>query len=162
MSGAFSISDQRLTSSALNGFAATFACGTRQEMHDGDQGSYASFAECVKHGASFNEPHRLEHPGETFFPQEIVIRVTLEPLEHCNHGVVTGGENSANEAENPVFKNFMEMGGCVSLPTSLPKDLAKEASSSTYRGMLLGKGLPQETLTEVLLDPVDFLEEIKL
>jgi len=162
MSGAFSFSDERLKATDLNGFSATFACGTRQEMHDGKEGSFPSFAACVRHGAEFNGPHRSEQPGKTFFPDEVVVMVSFAPLDNCLHGVVMGQENAAAEMDNPVYKNFAELGGCTSLPESLPKALAQEASASTYRGMLLGKGLPQETLLEVLIDPEVFLEEIKL
>merc|ERR1712113_318809 len=113
------------------------------------------FSACVKEGKMKNQELRAAHPDAPFLQEEIVIRVTFASLKECYHEVDTSLVKNANETTNPVFSNFMSMASCKQIPLEeVPGALRTiKESDEQYRGMLLGKGLPQETLVEVLVDP---------
>uniref|UniRef100_A0A7S0A396 Uncharacterized protein n=1 Tax=Pyrodinium bahamense TaxID=73915 RepID=A0A7S0A396_9DINO len=181
LSGALSThSDAGVRASDLLGFEATFACGTRLEMHGlplpskdvpatdalEHSGPKRSFLDCLKTGALENQRLRAESPAEDFLPGEYVVRVTFSEIPTCFHETMTDNIRFANETENPVFKNFLWVTGCKALSAvpegKMPEDLQAAKRAYTYRGMLLGKGLPMDTLAEVIMDPADFVDELEL
>jgi hypothetical protein len=167
MSGALDGGGSSVSASTLLGFQATFVCGTRVDMHNLPvefEAREGDFSKCVKEGKDRNEELRANHPGERFIKEETVIRVTFAPLQDCYREVSESSVKSSNETLNPVYKNFLSVDSCKSAAPAaeVPEDLRKEESESDYRGMLLGKGLPTETLVEVLVDPQDFLMEVTL
>merc|ERR1719265_1535582 len=121
-----------------------------------------NFRECVKHGKVKNAALREQNPTMPFLKNEVVIRVTFKSMRSCEKDIVS----KADEKVNPVFQNFANIGGCIragsNMGTGVPDTLTAMQGDDTYRGMLLGKGLPPETLREVLVDPEDFLQEITL
>lgn len=158
-------SDASVGISDLLGFEATFACGTRIAMHELPiefSSMQGSFRECVKSGVAANEKLRKELPDAPFHKDEIVVRTTFKALPACFKDM--SATIPDEETVNPTYKNFASIRGCegVGGSSALPSDLAGAKSDGTYRGMLLGRGLPRETLLEVLIDPVDFLEEVEL
>jgi hypothetical protein len=166
-------SDKSVKATDLKGFEAFFACGTRKNMHDlslksedvtsADSHLDKDFLTCVKEGVKKNEQLKKSNPSEDFLKDEIVVRVVLSDLKDCYHETSTADIQFANETENPVFKNFMSVSGCKAIDADgLPQDLKDAKDSSTYRGMLLGKGLPDSTLVEVLVDPADVIDELGL
>jgi len=154
-------SDSSMQVKQLHGFETTFACGTRKEMHDLSMeftSLRGSFRNCVKMGTVTNEKLRAKMPNEPFIPEEVVIRVTFKSLAYCHKD--SNPSVPVEETANPVYQNFASLGGCSSIEgEKLPEKLATAKADSTYRGMLLGAGLPEETLVEVLVDPADFLQE---
>lgn len=157
------ISAKTLNVKTLHGFEATFACGTRVDMHDLDidfSSLQGSFKDCVKNGQATNKRLREQEPTMPFLPDEIVVRMTIKPLSGCEKAM----PSSAPQADqvNPIYANFAKINGCTNVGPSLPADLQAAQGESTYRGMLLGSGIPKDTLLEVLVDPADFLEGVKL
>lgn len=166
-------SDKSVQATDLNGFKAFFACGTRTNMHDlalkskdvssTDSHLSQDFRSCAKEGAKKNEALRKNNPGKAYLADEVVVRVVFAELADCYHETDTSGVKFSNETENPVFKNFMSVTGCKSVDkSSLPQDLKDAKDDWQYRGMLLGKGLPEDTLVEVLVDPADIVSELGL
>jgi len=166
MSGALDGGGSSVDASTLLGFQATFVCGPRVDMHNlpvDFEAKEGDFSTCVKDGKGKNEELRASHPGGHFIKDETVIRVTFAPLQDCYRELSGSSVKSVNETMNPVYKNFMSVGSCQSVAPKgeVPDDLTT-TTAAHYRGMLLGKGLPEETLVEVLLDPQDFLMEVPL
>mmetsp|Transcript_45623 Transcript_45623/g.108597 ORF Transcript_45623/g.108597 Transcript_45623/m.108597 type:complete len:1111 (+) Transcript_45623:106-3438(+) len=155
-------------SASLFGFEAKFACGTRTEMHnlDVDEDSLAglqgSFADCVKKGAARNKQLKAASPTTTFFRDAFVVRVVLAPLDACYSEGTNGKFAKDSETVNPLYKTFMQINACKPLEGTQTKELEAMRQKSSYRGMVLGAGLPVETLTEVLIEPEDFLSELDL
>jgi len=157
----------------LKGFEAFFACGTRRNMHDlslksadvtsADSHLDKDFLTCVKEGVNTNEQLKKSNPSEDFLKDEVVVRVVLAELKDCYHETNTSGMKFSNETKNPVFKSFMSVSGCKAInKAGLPQDLKDAKDSWMYRGMLLGKGLPDNTLVEVLVNPADVIDELHL
>lgn len=184
-------SDNSVRATDLNGFKAFFACGTRKNMHDlplksedvtsADPHLHEDFQTCVKEGAKKNQELKENNPGEDFLQSEVVVRVVLSDLQDCYHETALSGlrvakqanvpeladgqkpKRQVEETENPVLMNFLSVSGCRAIETvDLPQDLQGAKASPTYRGMLLGKGLPVSTLVEVLVDPADVVKELGL
>lgn len=154
--------------SDLRGFQAYFTCGSRKEMHDLSllppfpAATGRSFRTCVEEGIIRNADLRKAQPDAPFLRDEIVVRVTFAPLQQC---VLDVSSASGNETENPVYKSFAHMRGCAGLsPTrlsELPAAFAEQKQKKpSYRGLLLGSGLVDETLLEVIIAPEDFQEVI--
>ena len=101
------------------------------------------------------------HSFHTPLRQQIVVRVVFRSFESCGLRL---GLTSGNETENPVYQTFSSMSGCRSIETSedVPKPVEKEVNGKTFKGLLLGSGLPDEMLYEILVDPEDFLQEVRL
>jgi len=121
-----------------------------------------SFRTCVEEGIIRNADLRKAQPDAPFLRDEIVVRVTFAPLQQC---VLDVSSASGNETENPVYKSFAHMRGCAGLsPTrlsELPAAFAEQKQKKpSYRGLLLGSGLVDETLLEVIIAPEDFQEVI--
>eukprot|EP00930_Biecheleria_cincta_P042177 TRINITY_DN29006_c0_g1_i1.p1 TRINITY_DN29006_c0_g1~~TRINITY_DN29006_c0_g1_i1.p1 ORF type:complete len:1093 (+),score=214.17 TRINITY_DN29006_c0_g1_i1:73-3351(+) len=163
-------SDARIRADSLQGFEVVFACGTRKQMHDlplDFQTLPGSFATCVRNGPEKNDHLRKETGSrQPFLKDEVVVRATFRSLPSCHHEAEYTRVKNENESVNPVVKNFFGFKGCRSIrePIAgpLPEDLESSTRQDTYRGMLLGSGLPTETLTEVLIDPADFLGEVDM
>jgi len=67
------------------------------------------------------------------------------------------------EQVNPVYKNFAKVTKCKGLVNSdLAADLVGAKGDATFRGMIQGSGMPEETLVELLVDPEDFMQEVSL
>jgi len=152
----------------LRGFTATFACGSRVEMHDMARelplSMERSFLDCLTQGVEKNAEVRAANPTKQFHADEIVVRVTFKPFEECHHNVDwSKAKEAAAEQENPKAKSFARISGCQDIQSrGLPRDVVELREESTYRGLHLGKGLPEDTLMEVLLDPADFIDELNL
>jgi len=169
--------DRHLTKTHLLGFEVTFACGTRKAMHDlcaetpctNDFTPEESmpFRECVKKGARDNA--KLDFRLTPFVADEVVVRAYFTELPtNCmkeqENMATTEEDGEGNKRQGlEVYENFKTIidtcdkineGDAGRLPDALKK------RPSTYKGTLLGKGLPQETLLEVLIDPADFLVDI--
>jgi len=163
-------SDIAIKASDLRGFKVQFACGTRVDMHNfpqkvlTDQAHMPSFASCVKQGAKQNAELLAANPTKPFIPEETVVRVRFSSVTACYVDKDASLAKNTNETENPVFRNFLAVSGCnsISQAGTLPTDLMTARDSSTYRGLLLGEGLPEETLLELLLDPQDVIGELGL
>lgn len=163
-------SPQSIRADSLQGFEVTFACGTRQKMHDlplDFENLSGSFATCVKQGQETNDKLREQTGGsQPFLKDEVVVRAVFRSLRGCHYEAEQTRVKNQNETVNPVVKNFFGFRGCQSIrePIAgpLPEDLESSMQRDTYRGMLLGSGLPTETLTEVLIDPADFLKEVSM
>jgi hypothetical protein len=159
-----------LTTTAVRGFKVTIACGTRREMHalaldplPTDPNLKRPFKTCVMDGIVSNDALRAANPGEPFLADEIVVRVNYAELADCQSHLDSSLHQTANETENQVYKNFLtavEEGNCRGLDVELPGNLASQQKAGTYRGMYQGKGAPQNTLREVLLDPKDVNDEL--
>lgn len=175
LSGALSSSAiTKIEAQDLRGFQATYTCGRRATVHglpleglqpshlQGDADLGATFQECVVNGARHNENLRSENPGKPFLPGEVVVRMTMAELEACYLEVDPALVQQENETDNSVFKNFMGVKGCSPTLPPLPRSLESMKSAGTYRGMLLGKGVPYDTLQEVLIDPADVKIELDL
>jgi len=75
----------------LRGFRATFACGTRKEMHDlpvddftgADPHLKKNFAECLHEGKESNTKLREESPDASYLEEEVVVRMTIHELPAC-------------------------------------------------------------------------------
>jgi len=156
-----SSSDRSVKPEDLLGFEATFSCGTRKQMHDDPYGDYQQdFSSCVKKGAEANKELRKAFPNNHFTPDEVVIRVSFKSLSACHKDMASS--TSEEEKVNPVYANFAKMPGCEGAPAKLPSLVIAAQKESAYRGLILGKGLPEETLLEVLIDPENFLQEVTL
>lgn len=161
---------ESVRSSDLTGFEATFNCGTRPEMHDLPRERLGkaeppvvsqSFVECVTHGAVKNKELRNTAPEAPYLREETVVRITFHSLEDCRLHLSTA--RNSNETENPVYRTFSSISGCPGIAEAdFPKILKRDIEESRFRGLLLGSGLPDETLFEVLVDPEDFLKEVPL
>lgn len=166
MAGIFDgASDSELSIKDLLGYEATFACGSRVDMHELPNEFVSlggSFRDCVKQGKITNEELRQKSPTMPFLKDEVVVRATFKPLSSCYKDL--SATIPIEETVNPTYQNFANAWGCSSIGAAgdLPRDLEGAMSDGTYRGMLLGKGLPRETLLEVIITPMDFLEEISL
>ena len=89
------------------------------------------------------------------------MRITFHSLEDCRLHLSTA--RNSNETENPVYRTFSSISGCPGIAEAdFPKILKRDIEESRFRGLLLGSGLPDETLFEVLVDPEDFLKEVPL
>jgi len=184
ISNIIGIDKARLYQASIFGLRATYACGTRKEMHDlpldltPEKAPGVPFAKCVWNGARRNQELRERSPNALFLAEETVVRVTFAPLEACYHehfakptpeaptGQAKEGapEQVFGEADNALYKTFSGLGyGCEKpssgIKKSLPEALTKGLGESTYRGLFLAKGLPEDTLLEVLLDPADIVDE---
>jgi len=155
-------SDSSFSVDDLLGYEATYACGTRVEMHDLDakfDSLSGSFKDCVKQGKESNKALREASPDKPFLKDEVVIRVTMKSLDSCHMSMAD--TIPAEEKVNPVYVNFAKTTGCSGpSDTSLSKDLKGAKGDNTFRGMVLGVGLPSETLLELLVDPADFMQEV--
>eukprot|EP00439_Symbiodinium_sp_Y106_P013537 s4781_g1.t4 len=167
--------DEGVRSSDLTGFRAVFTCGERKVMHDlpvdvpaSHPSLPESFQDCVGRGMVQNEKLRKQYPGAPYLESEVVVRVTLSSLPTCFLQVDASKISNQNETKNPVYQSFSSISGCQEMPdvvkSSLPRPLSEEVDGSDpkFRGILAGKGLPDKVLYEVLLDPVDFSEEVGL
>ena len=161
---------ESVRASELTGYQATFTCGTRKEMHDlptepvqvdASATGENSFSACVKEGVETNKKLRSSSPGAPYLREEIVVRVIFRSFESCGLRL---GLTSGNETENPVYQTFSSMSGCRSIEMSedLPKPVKNAVNSKIFKGLLLGSGLPDEMLYEILVDPEDFLQEVRL
>jgi len=157
-------SDKSLSVNDLLGYEATFACGTRTEMHalERNFGSLTgSFRDCVKKGKDTNKALRDASPEQPFLKDEVVIRVTMKSMETCH--MEMSSSMPQEEQVNPVYKNFAKVTKCKGLVNSdLAADLVGAKGDATFRGMIQGSGMPEETLVELLVDPEDFMQEVSL
>jgi len=170
------------------GFRATFTCGTRKAMHDlrvdftVPDPQLMPFGECVRKGAEDNKAMREASPTTTFFPEETVVRVTFAAEIDCFHESFTKDDNKPQfqpstdpkeppkrnffERENPLHRDFSANGkDCkplAGIKNNLPPKLVERVHKDhAYRGLLVAKGLPKDSLLEVLVDPKDVLAEVK-
>ena len=68
---------------------------------------------------------------------------------------------------DPILSSFSSISGRRSIEgsektVSFPEKIRKQLGNSQFRGLLLGSGMPDEMLFEILLDPEDFLQEVPL
>lgn len=150
----------------LLGFEATFACGKRVEMHNLPLDFVqlpGSFKKCVQDAVVNNQELRDHNPTKPFLKDETIVRVTLAPLSSCYVDVDMSKVQNVNETKNNVFETFSAAKSkCAPIVASdLPEDLVSAKAALDYRGLILGQGLPDETLTEFLIDPADFMMEVK-
>lgn len=180
LAGANSLSGSEANSNKLHGFSATFACGSRVDMHNLDR-EFAldaeeikqGFKDCVAHGIENNKQLKTAKPTAKFLPEETVVRVTFKPVTRCYHQAFTkpsgnkvvrndktGEEKTWTEAMNTVYHKFAaKASGCATATENvIPTYLQKFTNEEKYRGLLLARDLPLETLAEVLLDPKDVTE----
>jgi len=94
-----------------------------------------------ENGKTSNRKLREQSPTAPFLPDEIVIRVTLKPLSGCEKSM--SKSPSQADQKNPVYANFATISGCTGVGASLPADLQAAYGEPTYRGMVLGSGLPK-------------------
>jgi len=183
--------DRRVKTADVLGFEVTFACGTRQAMHDlCDQtkkpctndftlpeGSKA-FRDCVRDGKASNAILNLRPKKDgggdevvraPFSADEVVVRAYFTELPtKCikeQKYLPTTEKDEKGKARNgwDVYTNFKDIiADCVDIKEGDAPESLKAPIDEHYKGMLLGNGLPQETLKEVLIDPADFLDEVDL
>eukprot|EP00438_Fugacium_kawagutii_P024031 Skav212894 [mRNA] locus=scaffold374:17109:20829:+ [translate_table: standard] len=94
----------------------------------------------------------------------VVVRVDFSSFDSCALRVNPG---TGNETKNPVYETFTSISGCRSIEKAetldgFPKQIKSKLDGKNFRGLLLGSGLPDEILFEVLVDPEDFLQEVPL
>ena len=100
------------------------------------------------------------------FPfNEVVVRVDFRSFEKC--GLHLKPTSNGNETKNPVYETFQSISGCRTIDpkksgASYPKKVKDQVNSKRYRGLLLGSGMPDEMLFEIVIDPEDFLQEVPL
>ena len=96
--------------------------------------------------------------------RQVVVRVDFRSFESCGLRLKPG---AGNETKNPVYETFSSISGCRSIEDSektdsFPEKIRKQLDNRQFRGLLLGSGMPDEMLFEILLDPEDFLQEVPL
>merc|ERR550525_1893808 len=85
-----------MSAADFKGFASYFACGPRREVHNlpttlsGQSLGDATFKQCVMDGVETNKRLRSESPGEPFYPDEVVVRLTFGSL-NCGGWFMSGG-----------------------------------------------------------------------
>jgi len=160
-----------LRAADLVGFQVQFRCGTRKAMHDLParpevEPEGPKFATCVAQGAAKNKELRQASPGAAYLREEVVVRVTFHSSGVCGKQLDLAKLGSSNETQNPVYQTFSGISGCSGVPaavaSSLPAEVKQEMEAANFRGLLLGSGLPDKTLYEVLVDPEEFLQEVPL
>lgn len=161
---------ESVRASDLLGFEATFHCGSRKEMHDlepkeAEKTATSGFSKCVIDGAKKNKELRKASPGAPYLRDEVVVRVDFRSFEKC--GLHLKPTSNGNETKNPVYETFQSISGCRTIDpkksgASYPKKVKDQVNSKRYRGLLLGSGMPDEMLFEIVIDPEDFLQEVPL
>lgn len=179
--------DSATSEATIFGFSATFTCGTRVDMHRltltptaQDLAGRMSFRRCVKNGVAANKKIKEANPTELFNGQETVVRVIFAPMNDCYSQAFTRDDDHPAiipttrpnqtqkryfyERENPLYQVFQKAGShCNAFDKNnadLPVYLKDIQMRDNYRGVLVAKGLPEETLLEVLLDPEDVASEL--
>jgi hypothetical protein len=100
------------------------------------------------------------------FPcNEVVVRADFRSFEKC--GLHLKPTSNGNETRNPVYETFQSISGCRSIEKpekseEYPQRIKDKVNSKGYRGLLLGSGMPDEMLFEIVIDPEDFLQEVPL
>lgn len=163
---------ESVRASDLMGFEATFHCGSRKEMHDlepkeasAEKKATSSFSQCVIDGAKKNKELREASPAAPYLRDEVVVRVDFRSFEKC--GLHLKPTSNGNETRNPVYETFQSISGCRSIEKpekseEYPQRIKDKVNSKGYRGLLLGSGMPDEMLFEIVIDPEDFLQEVPL
>jgi len=161
----------KMRSSHFRGFTATFACGTRKDMHDLAVDGFTlddpllrqtNFDSCVREGAVSNADYKVENPDSSFHDEEVVVRMTINPLPRCKKLYDESRVVFVNETFNHAFSNFLEqIAECPEIETDdLPQYWHDEISGDdTFRAVLFGQGMPPDTMKEVLIDPADIIAE---
>jgi len=148
--------------SKFKGIASYFVCGPRSQVHDlsatASGASLGSFKQCVNEGIATNERLREENPGEPFLPEEVVVRMTVDPALACG-SKFNGGEFPHYHLDHhrnteAAWQSFRSMvAGCSGQSPPLKDEWTV--------GNILGAGMPDNMLQIVLLDPEDLVIAIK-
>ena len=99
------------------------------------------------------------------FSCKVVVRVDFRSFDQC--GLHLKPTSNGNETENPVYETFQSISGCRTIEKpekaeQYPQKIKEKVNSKRYRGLLLGSGMPDEMLFEIVIDPEDFLQEVPL
>lgn len=151
----------------FKGFTTYFACGPRREVHNlptvlsgqqpGAAQSGTSFRQCVADGVETNRMLKNETPGEPFYPDEVVVRLTFGAVQQCG-GWFKGPNFPYHDLDDwrwayNVWQHFQNQVSQCSGPTP------PRYNSNTY-GIIHGAGMP-EILDMVVIDPEDLVQGIE-
>lgn len=155
------VNHQAMTVGDFKGFASYFACGPRREVHNlptilpGQPLNGVTLKQCVIDGAETNKRLRSESPGEPFYPDEVVVRLTFGSLT-CGGWFMGGGfpyfHLDVWRHTYAVWQNFKNQANYCS--GSVPS-----RHDGWTVGTIHGAGMP-ELLEMVILDPEDLVEGV--
>eukprot|EP00929_Paragymnodinium_shiwhaense_P074965 TRINITY_DN38337_c0_g4_i1.p1 TRINITY_DN38337_c0_g4~~TRINITY_DN38337_c0_g4_i1.p1 ORF type:complete len:1106 (-),score=322.44 TRINITY_DN38337_c0_g4_i1:283-3600(-) len=148
----------------IYGFEAVYQCGTREEMYklplDSDTGAKKNLKQCILDGKVGNAARREKNPTQTFFKDDVVVRVVFKPLPECSKDR-NAAAFDAEEVTNPVASAFKDtLMSCQA--TTVPDNFAPVMKKSSFRAIMVGSGVPKDTLRELLLDPAEVATDFGL
>jgi len=153
--------EQAFSASGFKGFTAHFACGTRVAVHDlpddvsakQENWTNVPLKKCIQDGVKTNQELRKAKPGEPFYPDEVVLRITTVAPLSCDAS--TSGWQGDQSADSKARKVWRSISGISS-------QCNRGDTSHVFRvSWFKGSTLPDNILTTTVLDVEDVQQAIR-